>query len=674
MQFAPLLCNTCNTINQPYAKFCINCGKSLQYTTSNVSSTNLLQAGHLLHRRYRVLNKLGHGGMGVVYKAADTQLSDRPVVVKEMSSSGLSQSELIEATEAFKKEANLLASLMNSHLPRIYEHFSEGGRWYLIMDFIEGDTLENYQRKKQNKCLPIPEVLDIGIQLCTVFNFLHTHNPPIIFRDLKPANVMRNSSGDIYLIDFGIARLFKPGQTKDTISIGSVGYAPPEQYGKATTTRSDIYSLGATLHELISGDDPLHSPFKFAPLHLPSPWEPLESLIIRMVNVDVVQRPTSMAEVRNELQHIASLQKGDSTSIKTRNFSTKNTPPQQSSSISQPLGITICSYRGHTAAIHDLAWSPDGRHIISAGKTVQVWEASTGRRLCLYEGHSRDILKVFWLSHGSLIASVGKDKTIQVWNPANGKKVMTFRSHSGSFNGAMASPDGQYIATSTNKEIQIWEMKTEKAVFTYQGHTGTINSFAWSPHSQRIASASNDKTVQVWDALTGLNVLTYHGHTGEVLDIEWSPNGNYLASRGNDHTIQMWDSNGGHTRFIYRVQSTLFFSNSILTFSWSPDSQQIASTSRDKTIQIWNAFNGDKNLIYRGHSMPAYQLKWSPDGRRIASAGEDKTIHVWDTSTGNVFYIYQNHRNAVNCLAWSPDSTRIASIGGDTLVDVWQAV
>ena len=134
------------------------------------------------------------------------------------------------------------------------------------MDFIEGQTLEDYLAKAPGEKLPLQEVLEIGIQLCKVLDYLHTRQPPIIFRDLKPANVMRAPDGHLYLIDFGIARLFKPGKKKDTIALGSPGYAAPEQHGRGQTTeRADIYSLGATLHQLLSGRDPSEKPFQFPP-------------------------------------------------------------------------------------------------------------------------------------------------------------------------------------------------------------------------------------------------------------------------------------------------------------------------------------------------------------------------------------------------------------------------
>ena len=266
-----------------------------------------------------------------------------------MHQNGLRPEEIVEATESFKREAMLLAGLLHPNLPRTYDHFYDRGRWYLVMDFIEGETLEEYLNKipatgasrryapqGSTRMLPVEEVLDIGVQLCTILHYLHTSQPPIIFRDLKPANIMLTAAGHLYLFDFGIARHFKPGQARDTANLGSVGYAAPEQYGKAQTTpRSDIYSLGATLHQLLSGNDPSGSPFRFAPLRLQNPPPPLalEDLIIRMVDLDESRRPDNALLVKQELQRIATqrataISKGQTSLLTGAHKHTTATPVQ----------------------------------------------------------------------------------------------------------------------------------------------------------------------------------------------------------------------------------------------------------------------------------------------------------------------------------------------------------
>jgi serine/threonine-protein kinase len=166
-----------------------------------------------------------------------------------------------QAVEAFRREAQLLATLDHPNLPRVTDFLSEEGRHYLVMDFIEGETLEDlfFQRVEP---FSETEVMGWARQLCDVLSYLHSLHPAVIFRDLKPANIMLTRDEHLKLIDFGIARFFKPGQTGDTAYFGTPGYAPPEQYGQGQTDhRSDIYALGVTLHRLLTGHDPTTTPF-----------------------------------------------------------------------------------------------------------------------------------------------------------------------------------------------------------------------------------------------------------------------------------------------------------------------------------------------------------------------------------------------------------------------------
>ncbi len=307
-----IYCNTCGGANQPGRRFCFSCGGPLTASTSAQPgtapfSTGLLPPNTLLKQRYRLLGTVGKGGMGAVYEAEDTDLGDRLVAVKEMSQHNLATpKELAVAADSFKREAHLLAKLHNPHLPSIHDYFTEYGRWYLVMSFIPGETLLHYLQTKGGK-LPVEEVLHIGIELCEVLAYLHSQQPPIIFRDLKPSNIMRTPDGQIYLIDFGIARHFKPGQIRDTAIFGSLGYAAPEQYGSAQTTpRSDIYSLGVILCQLLTGLRPSITPFSlssFTSLDIIVP-PTLETLVMSMQEVDEDQRPQSMQEIQQELQQI----------------------------------------------------------------------------------------------------------------------------------------------------------------------------------------------------------------------------------------------------------------------------------------------------------------------------------------------------------------------------------
>ncbi|MHB8600134.1 MAG: serine/threonine protein kinase [Ktedonobacteraceae bacterium] len=301
-------CLSCGAANRTEAEVCFACGASMKITVPLSPANSTLPVGQpLLKQRYRILAQVGNGGFSVVYKAADTQDSNCKVAIKAITLHGLQTQEIIEATEAFNREMLILSDLKHCNLPRIRNHFADTSCWYLVMDFIEGTSLEKHLESMPGGRLPLEEVLDIGVLLCDVLDYLHERQPPVIFRDLKPANVILTVDGHLALIDFGIARRFKPGQQKDTMVFGSPGYAAPEQYGKAQTTpRADIYSLGALLHQLLTGDDPSQNAFHFASVEAKGEDALLRliTLISRMVEMDEKNRPESIAVIEKELRSI----------------------------------------------------------------------------------------------------------------------------------------------------------------------------------------------------------------------------------------------------------------------------------------------------------------------------------------------------------------------------------
>lgn len=225
----------------------------------------MLKANYTLGDRYVIQGVIGVGGMGAVYKARDMHFPNvvKLVAVKEMinrESDPLLRKTIIRN---FEREANLLATLSHSAIPRIYDYFTYEKNSYLILEFVKGKDLEELLHESAS-FLPEHQVIGWGIELCDVLHYLHTLKPePIVFRDIKPSNVMINEHNHIILVDFGIAKHFQTGE-KGTM-IGTEGYSPPEQYRGEATALADIYSLGATLHHLLTRRDPrLEPPFSFS--------------------------------------------------------------------------------------------------------------------------------------------------------------------------------------------------------------------------------------------------------------------------------------------------------------------------------------------------------------------------------------------------------------------------
>src|SRR5436853_259174 len=225
------------------------------------NKTGKLAPQSILRQRYLIVGQAGRGGMSAVYQAVDTQFGNHHVAIKEMSQGNLSTDELDEATARFQQEAELLGSLRHPNLPTIYDGFSEEGRSFLVMEYIDGKTLLQMLKDTGGRPLPVAYVLDYAIQLCDVLMYLHLHNPPIIFRDLKPTNVMVKGNGHVMLIDFGIARFFKEGQAQDTVFLGSLGYASLEQHGTSQHQQNNFRSYNRIRSGYGFGSDPIQPIF-----------------------------------------------------------------------------------------------------------------------------------------------------------------------------------------------------------------------------------------------------------------------------------------------------------------------------------------------------------------------------------------------------------------------------
>ena len=281
---------------------------------SNVNlNADCLDAGTLLNGRYLVEFVLGRGGMGAVYFARDQAQSGDPLAVKEMRvpCDGATQA---EAVEQFRQEALFLYHLEHPGLVKVKDFFCENGRYYLTMNYVKGKTLSELLRA-QSQPFAVAEVVDWARQLLDVLEYLHGQNPPILFRDMKPGNVIVESSGKISLVDFGIARFWIEGQATATIlqGVGTAEYCPLEQYqGGGTDQRSDIYSLGATLYQLLTlKPPPLASEVALSGRPVPSlrqrnPQIPnlLEEMILRMLELRKENRYATVKQVRAALERV----------------------------------------------------------------------------------------------------------------------------------------------------------------------------------------------------------------------------------------------------------------------------------------------------------------------------------------------------------------------------------
>lgn len=278
----------------------------------------MLQIGSVVDGKYKVLNKIGQGGMSVVYLALNER-ANKTWAIKEIRKDGVQ--DFATVRQGLIAETNILKSLNHKYLPSIVDVIDDRDTFLIVMDYIQGKSLNTVLKESlEHEGYPIfvEDVISWGKQLCDVLYYLHTRPQPIIYRDLKPANVMLKPDGEICVVDFGTARVFKTGNTEDTTCLGTPGYAAPEQYGGNGQTRpqTDIYNLGATLHHLITGRNPAATPFNFpkitqcrpslleeTPKELRSTLLGLEMIIDKCTRYDIKDRYQSCVELKYDLEH-----------------------------------------------------------------------------------------------------------------------------------------------------------------------------------------------------------------------------------------------------------------------------------------------------------------------------------------------------------------------------------
>ena len=266
----------------------------------------MLEIGSIIDGKYKILNKIGQGGMSVVYLAMNER-ANKQWAIKEVRKDGVKDHDVVR--QGLIAETDILKRLNHPHLPSIIDVIDRDDTFLIVMDYIEGKSLDHWLKK--DGAQPQEKVVEWAKQICDVLGYLHSRKPPIIYRDLKPANVMLKPDGQIMIIDFGTAREFKETSIEDTSCLGTQGYAAPEQYGGhgQTDARTDIYTLGATMYHLLTGHNPSLPPYEMYPIRR---WNPalssgLEKIVLKCTQRNPNDRYQNCAELMYALEHYGEL-------------------------------------------------------------------------------------------------------------------------------------------------------------------------------------------------------------------------------------------------------------------------------------------------------------------------------------------------------------------------------
>jgi outer membrane protein assembly factor BamB/tRNA A-37 threonylcarbamoyl transferase component Bud32 len=422
-----------------------------------------LPDGQMLQDRYKILSLHAVGGMSTVYKAQDTRFTrvTRLCIVKEMLNTAPDPQVRAMVKSNFEREANILADLSNPGIVQVFDFFSEGPRSYLVLELVDGKTLDDILAEADG-FLSEGQVVNWAIQVCEVLSYLHGRQPqPIVFRDIKPSNIMLDSYGRIRLIDFGIARNFQSGQ-KGTM-IGTEGYTPPEQYRGSAEPRVDIYALGATMHHLLSKQDPkLEAPFSFheRPIHRTNPTvsRELTEVVNRALEYDIDQRFGSAEEMQRALMSLSSARgRGGTGAFGTTAFVGSDVAPIWRFRCEDEIRSSPAVHQGVVyigAYDHNL-------YALDADNGKFMWKYATeggiGSSPCVYEG------RVFFGSADRLLYAISAETGRIAWTcPTQGS---VWSSPRAAFDHVFfGSDDNNLYAVNTFSGRVAWKFGTEGKV------------------------------------------------------------------------------------------------------------------------------------------------------------------------------------------------------------------
>jgi len=422
------------------------------------SSPRQLQAGLTLANRYAIQEVIGIGGMGSVYRARDMHFPNvtKLVAVKEMINTAPDPLVRETIVQNFEREANMLATLHHPSIPRIFDYFSLESRSYLVLEFIHGKDMETIINDT-NGFLPENQVLSWAIELCDVLHYLHSHKPdPIIFRDMKPSNVMVNSSGDIMLVDFGIAKVFQSG-IKGTM-IGTEGYSPPEQYRGEATPAADIYAMGATIHHALTRRDPrLEPPFSFAERPLRRINPSISAELETVVNMALEYAPESRFRTAADMKQALALVARKTGALVRMG---PQTGPMQSGGI-KPLWSFKCEdeIRGTSAIFQGMLY------VGSYDNNLYALNAADGKFQWKYPSDGGIVSRPALFEGNIYVGS--EDKRLHVISARSGKVVWTYYTD-GPIRSSPRIAEGHVFIGSDDRYIHAVNLNTGRMVWRFE--------------------------------------------------------------------------------------------------------------------------------------------------------------------------------------------------------------
>jgi WD40 repeat protein/serine/threonine protein kinase len=666
---------------------------------------------------YRLLERIGEGGMGTVWMAQQTEPVKRLVALK-LIKAGMDSKQVLARFEA---ERQALALMDHANIARVLEAgTTEAGRPYFVMDLVKGVPITKYC--DEHKLTP-RQRLELFVPVCQAVQ--HAHQKGVIHRDLKPSNVLvalYDGKPVPKVIDFGVAKAAGQPLTEKTLVtgfgsiIGTLEYMSPEQAEinqLDIDTRSDIYALGILLYELLTGT----TPFTKKGLEKAGMLE-----MLRVIREDEPSKPstklstaeglpTLAANRGTEPAKLAKLVRGELDWIvmkalekdRNRRYESANGLALDVQRYLNDEPVLACppsvAYRFRKFTRRNKAALLTGGLAALAGlAVVALFVGSTftmrlqvaldqAQQARTAEQKQLEKAEMFQYFHHIALAHAG-------WRDGNMARVVPLLedcpaglrrwewrylhrlchadvltvAHDLAFGLAFNADGTRLASTSVDGKVKIWDATTGRDLLTLKGHSGRARNVAFSPDGASLASCGDDRTVRVWDAATGRETFALKGMDHFSGGVAFSPDGTRLAAASADSTVRVWDAKTGAE--VLTLEGHKDWAHGV---AFSPDGTRLASTSGDRTVKVWDAKTGRAVLTLTGHAGWVLGVAFHPDGARLASAGADHAVKVWDLGTGRELFTCKGHTGDVWCVAFSPDGLRLASCGVDLTVRVWDA-
>jgi WD40 repeat protein len=637
--------------------------------------------------RYRIVEEFRRGGMGVIYRAWDAAL-EREVALKVLPESAASTP---EARDRFLREAQLAAQLHHPHIVPVYDTGTWQGQVYLSMPLIDGTTLDGAALDLRGKITAMRHVA-LAIH--------HAHGQGIVHRDIKPSNLLYDNQGRVYVTDFGLARRTDVSKrlTLTGEVMGTPAYMPPEQArGQEVDARSDVYSLGATLYELVCGRAPFLGSDAFGIVNKVLTEEPaapracnpllardIETIIQKAMDKVPARRYATAGELAEDLGRYLEGRpiraRPASVFEQARKWSRRHPAASALMAVSALALIAMVSgglwYNARLRAA--LAESErrradgllnEGNVMSSARRWVEARERYQEARAILDQ-----------LGASPLAADLG------IWDTftSSPPPLLSFQGHAGAVRGVAFSPDGRRALTGgADRALRLWKVSTGEALRVFEGHAATVSNILFSPDGRRALSRSDDHVVKLWDLETGRALASYPGnhgagftHDGRLVllsdAVHDAETGTVIANfSGSAAAYSPFAMFGSRTLsasgflLTHDGDSLAGHAGVISTVAFSPDGKRALSGSHDNEIKLWDLESRKEIRSLLGHTGALTGVLFLPDGLRGVSAGEDRTARLWDLETGRELRTLAGHLGAVTSIAASPDGRLCLSGGGD---------